>query len=93
MARRVANAAEVWDVGKPATEFGQAGGVAMGVLAVVGVVAFWMSIPIVFGGLALTLGLEGLRRDDRGRRGEARVAVALGAVAAVGGALLWLLGV
>jgi hypothetical protein len=67
-------------------------GLVMGVLAVVGVLAYWMSIPIVFGGLAVTLGLEGLRRDE-GRSGQARVAVALGTVAALGGAALWLMNV
>jgi hypothetical protein len=36
---------------------------------------------------------EGLRRGDDVRRVEARVAVAVGALAALGGAVLWLLNV
>jgi hypothetical protein len=68
-------------------------GLVVGVLALVGVLAYWISLPIMLGGLAVTLGVEGLRRGDEGHRGRAQAAVALGAVAALGGALFWLLGV
>jgi hypothetical protein len=68
-------------------------GLVVGVLAVLGIIAYWMSLPIVFGGLAVTLGLEGLRRGAQGRLGQARAAVALGSLASTAGAMLWLLGV
>ena len=68
--------------------------VVVGVLGLLGVVAYWMSVPIALGGLAVTLGTEALRRDDAGlQRGRARAGVALGAVAMLGGAVLWLLNV
>src|SRR5262245_49688749 len=68
-------------------------GLVVGVVAIVGILAYWISAPIIFGGLALTLGLEGLRRADEGRRGEALAAVAVGGLACLVGAVFWLLGV
>jgi hypothetical protein len=68
-------------------------GLVVGVVAALGVLAYWISAPIVFGGLAVTLGLEGLRRADEGRRREALAAVAVGALACLVGAVFWLLGV
>ncbi len=60
-----------------------------GVLAVVGVLAYWISAPIILGGLAVTLGLEGRNRAAEGHRGQAVAGIALGAVAVVLGAVLW----
>ena len=68
-------------------------GLVCGVLAVVGILAFWLSAPIVLGGLAVTLGTEGLRRQALGRRWQAVAAVALGVAGVVLGALLWLVDV
>jgi hypothetical protein len=62
-----------------------------GVLGLVGVVAFWLSAPIVLGGLAVTLGVEGRRRADQGRGTVALAAIVIGAVAFVVGAAIWLL--
>ncbi len=39
------------------------------VLGLAGVVAFWLSVPIILGGLAVTLGLEGRRRAATEGRG------------------------
>jgi hypothetical protein len=68
------------------------GGLVAGVVAVLGVVAFFLSIPIIAGGLAVTLGLEGLRRADQGRRRMATTAAVLGSLGVVAGAVLWLVG-
>jgi hypothetical protein len=66
-------------------------GLASGILALVGVVAFFVSAPIVLGGLALTLGLEGTRRAaSEGRRRQALAAIVLGTVAGLAGAIIWL---
>jgi hypothetical protein len=68
--------------------------VVIGVVGLLGVVAYWMSVPIALGGLAVTLGTEALHRDDAGlRRGRAQAGVALGAVAMLAGAVLWLFNV
>jgi hypothetical protein len=67
-------------------------GLIMSVLSVVGVVAFFVSAPIVFGGLAATLGFEGRRRAG-GTSRPATVAVVLGLLACAGGTLLWLAGI
>ncbi|ABL79482.1 MULTISPECIES: hypothetical protein [unclassified Nocardioides] len=65
--------------------------VVCGVLAVLGIVAFWISAPIIFGGLALTLGTEGLRRTpDQHRRGLALTGTALGIVGVLVGAAIWI---
>src|SRR5690349_21429076 len=60
-------------------------------LAVVGVLAYWVSAPIILGGLAVSLGYQGVRRGAGapGRR-RATTGLALGALAAVAGAALWL---
>jgi Na+/proline symporter len=64
-----------------------------GILGVVGVLAFFVSAPIVFGGLALTLGREAGRRQAGASLPRRAVAgFVLGSLALVGGALLWLLG-
>jgi len=69
-------------------------GLACGILALVGAVAFFVSAPIVLGGLALTLGLEGTRRaPDEGRRRHALAASVLGTVAVLVGAAIWLVAV
>lgn len=63
-----------------------------GVLSLVGVLAFFLSLPIMLGGLAVTLGVEGRKRAPRlGRSGHANAGVALGAVGAVAGAAIWML--
>ena len=67
-------------------------GLVLAVLAVVGVLAFFVSAPIVFGGLAATLGLEGRRRAAEGRAGMATVALVLGLLACLAGTGLWLAG-
>ena len=66
-------------------------GLVCGILGLVGVLAFFLSAPIILGGLAVTLGVEGRRRagtDGRGTR--ALAAIVLGAVAFVIGAVIWL---
>lgn len=68
-------------------------GLVLSVLALVGVLAFFVSAPIVFGGVAATLGLEGRRRADEGRAGMATVALVVGLVACLAGTALWLVGV
>lgn len=63
-----------------------------GILSLLGVVAFFVSAPIVLGGLALTLGLEGVpRAATEGKRAHAVAATALGTVAVLAGAIIWLL--
>jgi hypothetical protein len=67
-------------------------GLVSGVLGLLGVLAFWLSAPIIFGGLALTLGVEGRRRaKTEGRGTQALAAIVLGAVAFVVGAGIWVL--
>jgi len=62
-----------------------------GILAPLGLVTFWLSLPIILGGLALTLGSEGLKRSQaEGGRRRALAAMALGALAAAANAVLWL---
>jgi hypothetical protein len=61
------------------------------ILGLVGVLAFFLSAPIILGGLAVTLGLEGLRRAvPEGRRGQALAAIVVGAAAFLIGAGIWL---
>lgn len=67
-------------------------GLVLSVLAVLGVAAFFLSAPIVFGGLAATLGLEGRRRSTEGRGSFATVSVVVGLLACAGGTALWLVG-
>lgn len=68
-------------------------GLVCGVVGLVGIVAFWVSAPIIFGGLGLTLGLEAVRRAAlAGRRGEALAASVLGTAAVLVGATVWIVG-
>lgn len=68
-------------------------GLICGVLGILGIVGFWISAPIIFGGLALTLGLEAVRRAAlAGRRGEAMVASTLGTISVLAGAGIWVVG-
>jgi hypothetical protein len=61
-----------------------------GVLGLVGVIAFFVMAPIILGGLAVTLGLEGRdRAAAEGRGTQAAVGIILGAVAFVVGAGIW----
>ncbi|HJQ07031.1 MAG TPA: hypothetical protein VJ872_16400 [Nocardioides sp.] len=65
-------------------------GLVLGILSVLGVVAFFVSAPIVFGGLAVTLGVEGRRRAGGSR--TAYAAIALGSIGCLVGTVLWLVG-
>lgn len=60
-----------------------------GVLAVLGIVAYWMSIPIILGGTATALGLVAVR-GGTSRRRLATFGVALGLLAVMANAALWL---
>jgi hypothetical protein len=67
-------------------------GLICAILGLVGVLAFWLSVPIILGGLGLTLGLEGRRRaatDGSGR--QALAAIIIGAIAFVVGTGFWVL--
>ncbi|MGH8894565.1 MAG: hypothetical protein ACRDWY_14865 [Actinomycetes bacterium] len=67
-------------------------GAVCAILGLVGVLAFWLSAPIILGGLGLTLGLEGRRRSGtEGRGRQALAAIVIGAVALVVGAGIWVL--
>ncbi|MDQ5820018.1 MAG: hypothetical protein M3540_01065 [Actinomycetota bacterium] len=67
-------------------------GLVCGILGLVGVLAFWLSAPIIFGGLAVTLGVEGRRRaGTEGRGNQALGAIVVGSVAFVIGAGIWVL--
>ncbi|MGI8774649.1 MAG: hypothetical protein ACR2KQ_06500 [Actinomycetota bacterium] len=67
-------------------------GLVCGILSIVGAVAFFLSLPIMLGGFATTVGLEGRRRAaTHGRSGQANAAVALGVFGFVIGAAIWLL--
>ncbi|CAN5146236.1 hypothetical protein BH18ACT14_BH18ACT14_06660 [soil metagenome] len=62
-------------------------------LGLVGVLAFFVSAPIMFGGLGATLGAEGRRRSDtEGRAALASAAIAVGAAAFAIGAGIWVFG-
>ena len=67
-------------------------GLVMALLAVPAVVLAFISAPIIFGGLGVTLGLEGRRRANQGRRGMATAAVVIGLLACLAGTALWLTG-
>lgn len=61
-----------------------------GVLGLVGVVAFWLSAPIVLGGLAITLGLQARRLvESEGRKGETVAAIVVGTCSFALGAAMW----
>jgi hypothetical protein len=65
-------------------------GLVSGLLGLVGVLAFFLSAPIILGGLAVTLGLEGRRRAEAEGRGRlAAAAVVVGAIAFLIGAGIW----
>lgn len=67
-------------------------GLVCGVLAPVGIFAFFISAPIVLGGLATTLGLEGRRRAAlQGGHRKALAAIALGIASVLLGAAVWLI--
>ncbi|MEO8291190.1 MAG: hypothetical protein ABI649_09390 [Gaiellaceae bacterium] len=67
-------------------------GLICGILGLVGVVAFFLSAPIILGGLAVTLGVEGRRRaGTEGGATQALAAIILGAVAVAVGAGIWVL--
>jgi len=68
-------------------------GVVCGIAGLVGVLAFWLSAPIIFGGLAVTLGAEGRHRAaGEGRGALAAAAIGVGAVAVAVGAAIWVFG-
>ena len=65
-------------------------GMICGILGLVGIVAFWLSVPIILGGLAIMLGLQARRlAATEGRRGEAVAAIVTGASAVAVGAIMW----
>jgi hypothetical protein len=67
-------------------------GLVCSILGLVGVLAFWLSAPIILGGLGFTLGREGRRRAGmEGRGNEALAAIVIGAVAFLIGAGVWVL--
>ncbi|MDQ1627614.1 MAG: hypothetical protein QOI54_1358 [Actinomycetota bacterium] len=61
----------------------------LAVLAFLGILGFFVSLPIVFGGIAATLGLEARRR---GATRGATIAIVLGLLACLAGTALWLFG-
>jgi hypothetical protein len=62
-------------------------------LGFAGVLAFFLSAPIILGGLGVTLGAEGWRRRDaEGRGALAAAAIVVGAVAFAVGAGIWVFG-
>lgn len=66
-------------------------GLVCGVLSIVGGVAFFLSLPIMLGGLATTLGIEGRNRaTSEGRSRQANAATALGVLGFVMGGAIWL---
>ena len=67
-------------------------GLVLSIGALFGVVAFFVSAPIVLGGVAATLGVEGRRRAAAGRGRMATIAVVIGILACLGGTALWLAG-
>ena len=62
------------------------------IVGVLGVIAFFVSTPIILGGLAVTLGVEALRQDPLRRR-RALVGITIGAIAILVGAGIWLAGI
>jgi hypothetical protein len=64
------------------------------VCGIVGILAYWVSVPTMLGGLAATLGYEGWRRGDQVKgRGRAVAGLVLGTLATVAGAAFWRMGV
>ena len=68
-------------------------GLILSITAALGVLAFFISAPIILGGVAATLGLEGRRREDEGRARMAATAVVVGLLACLTGTALWLAGI
>ena len=65
-------------------------GLACGILGTVGVVAFWLSVPIILGGLATMLGMQRRHLGAlEGRSGEAVAGIVTGTCAVVIGAVMW----
>ena len=65
-------------------------GLICSLVGVTGVLAFFLSAPIIGGGLGATLGVEGWRRAPREGRGTiAAAAIGVGAVAMTIGAAIW----
>ncbi len=65
-------------------------GLVSGLLGFAGIVAFFLSAPIILGGLAVTLGVEGRWRAETAGRGTlALAAIGLGTVAFAIGAAMW----
>jgi hypothetical protein len=65
-------------------------GLACGILGLIGVIAFWLSVPIILGGLAVMLGLQARHlAPTQGRGGEAVAAIVMGVGAVAVGAIMW----
>ena len=80
-----------WSAG-PASNRPAKVGLVCAILGLVGVLAFWLSAPIIFGGLAITLGWEGRRRSrEQGNGQQAHAALVMGTVASAVGAGIWIL--
>jgi hypothetical protein len=74
--------------GRPATV-----GLICSVLGLVGILAFFVSAPIILGGLGATLGYEARKRTAVAGHGRmALAALVIGGTAAVIGIVIWLLG-
>lgn len=68
-------------------------GLVCSLLGFVGVLAFFLSAPILLGGLGATLGIEGYRRAAASGRGSMAIAaIVLGALSFAVGASMWALG-
>jgi hypothetical protein len=68
-------------------------GLVCSLLGFVGVLMFFLSAPIILGGLGTTLGLEGRRRaPTEGRRTVAAAAIVIGLLAFAVGAAIWAFG-
>ena len=76
------------DSGRPARV-----GLVCSILGLVGILLFWVSAPIILGGLGATLGYEARKRAAVAGHGRmAFSAMVIGGVAAVIGVVIWLLG-
>jgi hypothetical protein len=75
-------AAVLFGLAIPRIERPARAGLIAGVLALLSVAVFWSGLPFVLGPAAVVLGLLGRARDERA---AGTVAVALGALATVGG--------
>jgi hypothetical protein len=65
-------------------------GLACGITGIAGIILFWLSIPIILGGLAITLGLQARHLQAiEGRGGEAIAALITGTAAIAVGAIMW----